>query len=422
MASVPQTSVREMVRPFTPSAQKPELRVLQVFSELGMGGAETWLMSLLKYFREQSDELPIAVKFDILLTGSEKGVFDDEALELGARLFHVPFTRQNLPGFMRAFRRILDRGDYHAIHDHQDYIAGLHFLMAIGRLPRVRVAHIHNPIYHRTNYASGLGRRVGQAIGAQSLSRLATHIVGTSRQIVTEYGFDSSGERGAVLSAVHCGFDVKEYEGDRDRCRLDLCGEFGWDSSAKIILFVGRLEGSEFTRNGRPMSHKNPMFALAVVKECISKDDRVRFVLVGSGEKKRKEFEALVKEWKLETKIQFVGARSDVPRLMLGSNLLLFPSLAEGLGMVVVEAQAAGLPVLASDTTPRESVVVPELVQFFSLDSEPAEWGQRCLSLLDTKPLDGIEANRAMERSGFSISNSAASLLQIYRADSGSNF
>ena len=62
---------------------------------------------------------------------------------------------------------------------------------------------------------------------------------------------------------------------------------------------------------------------------------------------------------------------------MIGSDLLLFPSLAEGLGMAVVEAQAAGLPVLASDTTPREAVINRGTITFCSLQSPVEDWGGR---------------------------------------------
>ena len=60
-------------------AKKSEYRVLQVFSTLGVGGAETWLMALLRYFNRIKDELPYRIQFDICLTSGNKGVFDDEA-------------------------------------------------------------------------------------------------------------------------------------------------------------------------------------------------------------------------------------------------------------------------------------------------------------------------------------------------------
>src|SRR5712691_11396204 len=77
-----------------PLAAKRELRVLQVFSVLGMGGAETWLMALLRYFYENEHHLPFRVRTDICLTGGSEAFFDQEARSLGARLFYLHCTRK----------------------------------------------------------------------------------------------------------------------------------------------------------------------------------------------------------------------------------------------------------------------------------------------------------------------------------------
>lgn len=85
----------------------------------------------------------------------------------------------------------------------------------------------------------------------------------------------------------------------------------------------------------------------------------------------------------LDFSIKFLGVQKDVERLMLGSALLLFPSQDEGLGMVAVEAQAAGLRVLASDLVPRECVVMPELVTFRSISDGDSQWAKTVLDLIN---------------------------------------
>jgi glycosyltransferase involved in cell wall biosynthesis len=139
-------------------------------------------------------------------------------------------------------------------------------------------------------------------------------------------------------------------------------------------------------------------------------------LVVGGGDEVRKHLEAEVKSQGFEERIHFAGLRSDVPRLMLGSDLLLFPSVAEGLGMVAVEAQAAGLRVLASDTTPRECVVVSEGVQFLSLGDGAANWAKTVLRTLNMPRPNRLEWNEAVRRSPFSIDNSASTLLSIYQS------
>src|SRR5882762_3454926 len=392
------------------ASAKRELRVLQVFSVLSVGGAETWLMALLKYFREAENNLPVKVTCDILLTGGEPSVFDEEAKALGARLFYVPFSRRHPVRFIRQFRRLLKAGHYDVVHDHQDYIAGVHFAMGLGRLPRVRVAHVHSALLHRSRYANDRLRRMVTLAGKHMLKRLATHVLGTSCTTIAEYGFDSSVFPG--VEVVNCGFDAGRFRGDYVKEHESICHKFGWPQSARIILFVGRLDG-EVMISGRVVSQKNVEFALEIAKECFARNPMARLLVVGSGEERRKELQEQVNHWRFTEHVQFVEGPADVAKLMIGSDALLCTSPAEGLGMVVVEAQAAGLPVLASDATPRECVVVPELVEFLPL-TDPDYWAKHTLQVLGRARPNLSECNRAVKRSAFSIDNSARSLAAIY--------
>lgn len=385
---------------------KPECRVLQVFSCLGVGGAETWLISLLKYFDQIKEELPVRLRFDICLTGGRKGVFDDEAALLGARLFYPRYSRSNLITFVREFRSILANGCYDVIHDHQDYTAGLHFLFGAGHLPSVRIAHIHTTFIHIDNYSSSRIRKLTAASGKLLLAPLATHVIGTSRQVVTAYGFDEERFSKVKRGVVHCGFDVARFRGWYERSHHEICGEFGWDQTTKILLFVGRLAPTN--------TPKNPGFALEVAKACIGKDPRIRLLMVGDGEDVKMELEDMVRVWGLQKSIRLIGPRSDIPRLMSGSDLFLFPSVAEGLGMVAVEAQAAGLRVLASDTVPCECEAIPGMVVFKPLDFGPLAWAEEALRLINLPRPDQIACNLVVSDSPFSIENSAASLLKTY--------
>jgi len=91
------------------------------------------------------------------------------------------------------------------------------------------------------------------------------------------------------------------------------------------------------------MSHKNPRFCSGSGAGLHGAGPFSAVVVVGAGEDKRREFETRVKGWGWASVWPSWETRHDVPRLMLGADLLLFPSLAEGLGMVVVRSAAAGL-------------------------------------------------------------------------------
>ncbi len=114
-------------------------------------------------------------------------------------------------------------------------------------------------------------------------------------------------------------------------------------------------------------------------------------------------------------RIRFLGVRRDIESLMMASNLLFFPSRGEGLGMVAVEAQAAGLPVLMYTAVTEESVVIPELVRRKDLKEGAAAWARTLGDLLAAeKPVSAAEANRRVDASPFSLRNSAGNLYQLY--------
>src|ERR1035437_499578 len=344
------------------------IRVLQVFHGLGIGGAETWFIALLRYFHKYSRDLPLKLEFDVCLTGGQPEVFDAEAQSLGAKLFYIPFTRRNLVGFAREFRQLVARGKHMAIHDHQDFMAGFHFGIAAGYLPPVRLVHVHNPLLHLQQYLTGPLRKASVALCRRLVVHFATGILGTSNQVIRDYGYDQPPFAKLNRGAAHCGFDVSRFSGNYQPHHAAICRIFGWNEGVKIVLFVGRL-GSI---GNRKTTQKNPGFALDVARCCLGSGPNLRFLFAGHGEVG--ELVQEVRQWGLSAEIRFIGPRNDVPELMAGSDLLLFPSHQEGLGMVAVEAQASGLPVLASDTIPQEAVVIPDMVRFFSLSEGSFRW------------------------------------------------
>jgi glycosyltransferase involved in cell wall biosynthesis len=385
------------------------LKTLHVIDRLGVGGAETWLMALLRHWREEGDGAP---RIDFLATSGEAGVFDEEARALGAKIFYLRFGRRFLRGFAQGWRRILAENHYNVLHDHQDYISGWHFLLAGGARPPLRIAHVHNPAYQiLNNYGVTVRRRLIGRGGKMLVARLATHIAGTSEQIVGEYGMRSPHFARIPKGALYCGFDPVRFNGDARHAKEAICREFAWPADARIILSVGRLDVSDDLAH--PQNHKNSGFSLAVALACLRRDARVRMLFAGATSPAQAALQARIDAAGATGKIVFAGIRDDIATLMAAGDLLLFPSRGEGLGMAAVEAQAAGLPVLASTAVPRECCVVPDLVEFEALSSGETVWAERALQMLD-RPRDVSAANARVARSAFAISNSARALRHLY--------
>jgi glycosyltransferase EpsF len=386
-------------------SDRSTLRVLHVLDNLGMGGAETWLMELLRFWRRKASNAP---QFDFLATGGAASYYDDEAKTYGSTIYYLRYSRSHFVSFARGFREILQNGGYSAIHDHSDYAAGWHFLMGEGALPAVRIVHVHN---FRYNYGLTMTRRFAAQVGKALVARYATHIAGTSRQVIGEYGFDSSPFRRIPKMALYCGFDTTLF-GRIATIGQTVRRELDWPEDARIILVAGRIDSSADC--GDPRDQKNSGFAVSIGIEAARLDPNVHMIFAGALSPAVPELQERIAKAGLTQHIKFVGVRNDLKRLMCESDILLFPSRGEGLGMVAVEAQAAGLPVLASTVVPREGVVVPELVRLEPLQRTAVEWADALLQHA-SRPRNITAANQRVAASPFAIENSADALIKLYK-------
>jgi glycosyltransferase involved in cell wall biosynthesis len=163
-----------------------------------------------------------------------------------------------------------------------------------------------------------------------------------------------------------------------------------------------------------PQNHKNSAFAVDVALECF-RENNAHVLFAGLITEALPILKDRIARAGLEDRFHFLGIRKDIERLMLGSDVLFFPSRGEGLGMVAVEAQAAGLRVLASSAVPRECVVIPELVRFKDLNAPTAEWSKELKELLAQPRSDCSESNAKVAASAFSIDNCNVRLQRLYR-------
>jgi glycosyltransferase involved in cell wall biosynthesis len=351
-------------------------RVLHLIDSLNMGGAETWLLELVR-FASARGRTPV---FDFLAAGGEKGIFDDEVLSYGCRIFYIRLDKRHPLSFLNGFRRVLRENSYLAIHDHQEFLSGWHFLFGTGLLPRQRVTHFHNPHYQlANNYGVNARRRMNLRVGRFLVRNFSTHILGTSGKLLRENGILPDAYPAQKVRPLYCAFDVTRHRGVHSDVRKEVCGEFGWNpDQVRIVLFAGRMDLS--TELDHPMNHKNSRFAMEVFKSL--NDPDARMLMAGENESIFEAFNGMLREQGLEEKVRLLGIRRDLPRLMLAADALLFPSRSEGMGMVAVEAQAAGLPVLASDQVPDEVVVLEELVAFMSLGRPFGEWAAKLKEMM----------------------------------------
>lgn len=167
------------------------------------------------------------------------------------------------------------------------------------------------------------------------------------------------------------------------------------DDDVLMLLQIGRLS-----------PEKNHPFSIELLRElCLAGVD-ARLVILGNGKEERS-LRELVGTLDLDGRVIFCGFRADVPLLMAAADALLFPSTSEGLGIVAIEAQAAGLPVLASLNVPA-SVAISPLVRRLALDHKQ-DW----LDALQTLPHFQKECARdSLRENGYDIDAAAIDYLE----------
>lgn len=131
---------------------------------------------------------------------------------------------------------------------------------------------------------------------------------------------------------------------------------------------------------GRFSILKNHRFMIDVFKEYLKMNPDAVLILIGDGEL-QEEIKTLVKKMRIEDRIFFLGTRSDIPELLYVMDVMLFPSIFEGMPVTLIEAQVAGIPCLVSDRVTQE-VKISNLIHFESLDKTAEEWAMELDELI----------------------------------------
>ncbi len=359
-----------------------EVRVLQVVTVMDRGGIETMLMN---YYRHIDRE---EVQFDFLTHRESDGAYGEEILALGGHIYHLPRLNPFSQGYRRALGDFfLAHPEYRVVHVHQDCMSAIALEAARKAGVPVRIAHSHNNGQRKDlKYPIKLWYR-------RRIPRYASHLMACS----TEAGHWMFGKHSFEL--LQNAIDLKAFSFDPERRRAVRVG-LGLSENDLVFGHVGRF-----------MHQKNHRFLIDIFEEIRKKETRAKLLLVGDGE----EMEAIQKkaaEKKLQEDILFVGVRADVADLLQAMDVFVFPSLYEGLPVVLVEAQAAGLPCLISDRVPEE-IMITDLVCRIPLEKGEKKWAEEATALArrqrtcETGPV---------ETAGYSIEQRAKELERRYLA------
>lgn len=357
------------------------IRILQVVTQMTRGGLETMLMNYDRHIDHSK------VQFDFLEHRDTVTDYDREILELGGMIHRLPRLNPMSPAYLKALDRFFaEHPEYRIVHSHLDCMAGIPLKAAKKNGVPVRIAHAHSSNQVKdAKYPLKLYYK-------RDIPTYATHLYACGEE-AGRWMFN-----GHPFSVLNNAIDCTAFQYNED-IRRKYRDELGVSEHTILVGHVGRF-----------MQAKNHLFLIDTFSALLERQPDSKLLLVGRGDLEqsvREKAETL----KISDKIIFAGVRNDVNRLFQAMDVFVLPSLFEGLPLVLVEAQSAGLPCVISDHVPPECEKARDLVRFLPLEVGADRWAEEILRSAKIVRRDTLAEIQA---SGFDIRENALKLQQFY--------
>lgn len=364
----------------------PPIRVLHVVTIMNMGGLETLIMNL---YRNINRDM---VQFDFLVHRQEPGIYEDEIIRLGGRIFRVyPISPKTLFQYQIQLRRFFSNNlEYKIVHSHLDTLST--FVLKAAKKAGIpcRIAHSHNS--KMLLDIKALFRICSRFF----INKYCTERFACSSQAAKWlFGRSELSNKGVVI--FKNSIEAQKFQFDEEK-RQSIRTELQIDNKL-VVGHIGRFE-----------YQKNHDFLIDIFLRINQINPNSVLLLVGTGGLEDKIKEKVI-SLNLNKNVIFMGVSKRVVDLLHGMDIFIFPSHFEGLGIVLIEAQATGLKCLTSETVPDEAIISP-LIEKINLKERPEYWAQKALDYVN-----GYQRNNMIEvvrKMGYDIKTSAQTLEKFY--------
>ena len=354
------------------------MKVLQVHGGMQRGGTEAVIMNWYRNIDKST------VQFDFTTTFKSKCPHDDEIKKLGGNIkYIIPVSEGGYIKHCLSLYKVIKDGDYDVVHSHMNFHGGV--VSLISRLCNVKkiVCHAHSA---PKNLQISIKNKVLRfLINRFSTNRLACN-EGAGKYI---YGDKS---RFSVLNNAVTISRLKEKSSS-------LILKYNLANS-KIIANIGRID-----------ENKNQKFLVEIAKKIKNTDD-VKIILIGDGNSRNSIVEEITK-YNLEEKIISIGSQSNIEEWFTVIDMIMLPSIYEGVPMAIVEAQSKGIPSILSDTIKTDVDLGLGLVKFENINDEDSWYKYICKFPNKVDDFNLIETKLSSE--GYNIKYVVEELVSIYK-------
>lgn len=325
------------------------IRVAQIIGKWLGGGVESVVMNYYRHIDRTK------IQFDFICDEDSMNIPYEEIEKMGGKVILIP-PYQKVFKYHKKLKEVLKSDGYKIVHSHINTLSVFSLFAAKCAGVPVRIAHSHST----TNKKEKKKNLLKQVL--RPFSKVFATDYMCCSELAGRWLFGNKEYDNGNVYLLNNAIDLDKFKYDEEK-RKEKRKELNIEDSTLVIGHVGRF-----------VEQKNHRFLIDIFNEVHKQKENFILMLVGQGPL-MEEIKEKVKILGLEKNVMFLGQRSDINELYQVMDLLLFPSLYEGLGMVVVEAQISGLPCVVSTEIPKIAKVTKKIT-FVNLENKTETWNE----------------------------------------------
>ena len=364
-----------------------KIKILYIVSSLGVcNGVSSYAMNYLKNINSQEFQI------DFITHSDKRSIYYDVIENKGGNVFYIPkINHKNFFDVLKKINKFFKENgnEYDIVHCHM-LNAGVFFLYYAKKY-NINIRILHS---HVTKSSDKILNKIRNDIFLPIAIKNANYYCACSN------------DAGSIILKNKKFIVIKNaIEAEKYKFKNEIRTSIRKKMNIQDKVVVGNI--------GRFCPQKNQEYLIQIFSEFKLKVENAVLFLVGDGPDEYR-LRELVKEMNIEKDVIFYGTCSDVENIYQVFDVFVLPSRYEGLGIVLIEAQASGLPCLVSSVVPKEAKITDEYVEC-SLEENPKVWAAKMVDIIENKNNIRKSQLEKVSQNGYDIKKESLILERFYR-------